>query len=240
MLVFEQVKEVMAEVEMCVVGHKYITPWERTRNLERETSGVFDFVRRGLGLIVKPVVKALMLSAAILGSGLLLEFLFPGASRPPLSAGIPFWLLLALALVAFRPPSHAALAGITKTQVEAAAKLVEQFSNSTETLTALRSGVAIAQDVCKERIKRLHWMLGAVWAGIAWYATNTVFKTEVINESHDVSILAACTILLFLAGCGFACYTASTRIVSQTLDFAFLQVEFTLTQRSRAIEDQEI
>lgn len=228
MLVFEQVKKVMAEVEMHVVGHTYITPWERTRDLERQTSGIFDFVRRGLGLIIRPVVKALVLSAVILGSGLLLEVLFPGASKPPLSAGVPFWLLLALALVAFRPPSHAALVGMTRAQVVATVKLIEKFANSPEALTALRNGVAIIQEVSKERLKRIQWMLGAVWAGIAWYATNTIFKTGVTTVPQDISILAACAILLFLAGCGLACYMASVRIVYQTLDFAFLQVEFTV------------
>jgi len=232
--VFVRVRDLLADLEVSISGHKYLTPWERTRLLERQTSGVFNLIRLGLRITIRPFIRTMLLASALLALGWGLGWLIGDAHvpfRPDI--GVVFLFLSSLALHAFQLPSQAALTGLNSDlMAQCSSKIIEAVSDKTD-FDLVHEGVKAVQAACSERLRRIQWSLGILGAAIVWYATNTVLKETLPPPERIESILpvALCCVVLLSAWVLFSSYSTASRMVSLTIDFAFLDAS-SLLQRS--------
>lgn len=239
--VFLRVRDLLADLEVSISGHKYLTPWERTRLLERQTSGVFDLIRLGLRITIRPFIRTMLLASALLAIGWSLDWLIGDAHvpfRPDIQ--VVFLLLFSLALHAFQLPSHAVLTGLNSEHVaKSSAKIIEAISDMTD-FDIVREGVEAVQAACSERLRRIQWFLGILWAAIVWYATNTVLKETLpaAERSENILPVAMCSVVLLLAWILFSSYSTASRMVSLTIDFAFLDASSLLQKRDNQISQR--
>ncbi|MGH8159695.1 MAG: hypothetical protein ACREPQ_16375 [Rhodanobacter sp.] len=178
------------------------------------------FLMRGLVVLLMPLGIAFTIAFGVVA------FLKYGeASTSPQNDQIAwyFGMIIGAGLVAFNVPSRSSTTGVKDKQVQILAESLR--SMSVAEVSTLQASCNLFKASVEERIRRLNWMLGILWAGITWYGTNLVLRPEIpeVERNHGASVVFAYLVIFAFSGVVLLSYSAACRILFQTIAFAFIE-----------------
>jgi hypothetical protein len=225
--IYEETVSIVREAERLVIGPRVKSRWASVETTLDAVVHVPWFLLAGVeerlatlgfGLFLVPVWWCILLA-----------IMWVTGDRSPASFhSSDGWMvagLMAAGSVIFRLPSRSIRLGIRPPQVASLAAHIHAIAADEATIKLLQSGVAALDSAAHQRITRINWALGIGWAGLVWAASHWVFTTDVsdaLRQEAMPRLFGSFLIFLFF-GIGAMCYEANVRMVTQTIDFAFLQ-----------------
>jgi hypothetical protein len=183
---------------------------------------------------VKLYFKRLIVMACITG----LFYLFMHFFNNTRNANL-FWpaVWMASMVLTFGLPSVAGTSGAKTERIKKVADALDCLVSNHIELQAIKDGVDLIRKQSLERVTRINWVLGIAWASIFWFYTSQVFQSalapNVISDHIGLSLPFVFAFGFF--GASALCYEEAVRVLYQTIDFAFLEVNSRTRLRSSEI-----
>ena len=223
---FQETKDFLPAAESLVIGRSF-------NPKGRWTSGVIDgvlhvpwFLMAGMQGLIAIAIRGLALAVVWWLLLWTLVYMTSGSRPHPSLMGMAFLgLLMGLGSVVLELPSGLLRRRIDESHVsKLAASLTDKAANGLD-IELLQEGVAIVSAASSRRLSFVGWVLGLVWAVMAWLAAQWIFAPDVAASvrSGAISYGVALVIVFLFLGAAFASYREAHRTLSETIAFAFLQ-----------------
>jgi hypothetical protein len=224
MMVFERATLLVKEAEHLMMEKTATTGWKPLQLVLDFLVNVPMFSISGLGLLFRPIGVSFVLTPCwyalfwVIG-----KF---NAPMPGTQLLLLAWLM-AIASVTFSLPSSASVFGIKLGSVSSLAKFIRKIAPDAKTQRLVRAAVDGLSARCTAKILTVRWSLGIAWAGLVWLTSNWVLAagltTSFRNENATRAFVVLSLVVFF--GLGAASYAAASRVLYQTIDLAFLEVD---------------
>lgn len=152
-----------------------------------------------------------------------------GSNGPPVSVVrlVVLSMTLGVGSIVLDTPSGLVSRNVKASAVAELAAHIDSCATCDGSMRLLKEGVAIAEASVSRRLSFVSWVLGLLWAFVAWLSVNWVFDLDASSSLRGASLpwaLGGGLVLLMLL-IVFSCYREAHRTLSQTVAFSFLQVE---------------
>jgi hypothetical protein len=228
MSIFKMTISLIREAESLVLGRKFNPRWRWARVIIDDVLHVPWFMFAGMHVMLSAIRRALVL-IPIWWCVLYLSALMSGGDAATLHSGIS-WLvaaLLALGSMLFSLPSSTTARGVQDHHISELTRYLESVAPDEHTSILLQACMEKIETAGTYRLSIFGWALGLYWAALLWLLSNWVVAQDASSSLREGAIsygFVALLVFLFFA-VGYASYREASRMVSQTIAFAFLELQ---------------
>lgn len=239
MTVLDSTQTFMREAESLICETKISVKWKWLQAIADHVMNAPFYSLSGVALLVKPFVLCLALAPFWF---LVLKVI--GMLGRPMPLGQAVWLAIfsAMNCVIFGLPSRGSAYGVKAHDVNKLATLLLELAPEEEDRVLIRKALDSVSARSTEKIVFIKGALALAWGALLWALSHSILDKDLAANAHssDATYVALLSVFVLVFGLGTWSYSAITRVLYQTIDFAFLEATHLEKSKDKAVVVQEI